>query len=247
MPLHLQELLETVSIVHIVEDNARLPAQSATDEYYRNMSLLRHTRREPHTLYMKSPVPRRQKLRIGAKSSPGASPLGRQRLSVRSSLQQQLPLAPPPWSKRNKVSRWDNSSSDGADSLNSDATVSASMRPKMPVRSWKQSSHYDSPSVPVRKNSMDLSLSNVIEDMQLVYGSDDDVEDDDDMTNSTATINTMSPGTPREIKARIRDHLRAERTLPVQVLSNESTSSLIQLVIDDLKLYDDSESNTDEL
>ena len=239
LPLHLAEMLESVSSVHIIVDNARRPAQSATDDYYQSMSLRRHTRRERHTSYTASPIPRRQKLRVGAKSPVATSPAGRQRPSLRSSLQQHFPLA-----NSKKICRWDNSSYDGDASQEAESPAA---RPKMPVRSWSTKTNI-SPSVPVRRGSMDNSLNKMIDDIQFVYCSDDDEQDS--LTGSTATLSSLSPGftstatkdRPPVARPRVPD---GAFEAPHHLMMDQSTSALIRQVIDDLKLYDDSESNVD--
>ena len=236
LPLHLEEMIESVSNVQIIVDKARRPAQSATDEYYQSMSLRMHTRRERHTSYTASPIPRRQKLRVGAKS-PVSSPTSRQRPSLRSSLQQHFPAA-----NQKKICRWDNSSYDGDTSQEAESPAA---RPKMPVRSWSNKKN-NSPSVPVRRGSLDNSLGKMIDDIEFVYHSDDD---EDSVTSSTATISSLSPGIPLTTKDRppvARPRLPDGGALEAQHhFMDQSTSALIRQVIDDLKLYDDSESNVD--
>lgn len=83
--------------------------------------------------------------------------------------------------------------------------------------------------------------------MQLVY-----LSDDEDQT-STTTTTSVSPGIfcAREDVHASRKHRmefhqsikQAVKTVPT--LKNESTSDLLRRVIDDLKLYDESESNAD--
>jgi hypothetical protein len=257
LPLHLVALMDQVDNVQIIVDNPRLPATSATDEYYQRLrtklSVQHHTyfgfRELLHASFFQSPMHRRSKLRVGAKSSSlSASALSVPPQSLKHSLRLRHLLPPSTVAMlqqggykkhNNKHNRWSNSAAHSSQELKPPESP-ATLRPKMPTRSHSKECDA-SPSFPVRRPSwntqpsgvmVDRKISQLIGDLQLLGNTSDGEEDDDDEEDEEEEVSSVL-------------------SLPVSndhdhTFSSTTTSTLISQVIDNLQLYGNSNIDNED-